>query len=159
MKKWEKMSFQHIKYKAHKHTTQNIQNDKIINFHKGRSCNANSLRNYVLQYPNIDPHPWIYIGHMSGVLCWLWCPTYDVGRSTRVKRNECMLYASSIVFPLPCSPTNMMILGFPFTGCHTGTPGSSSLHSSLKTEVWMIRRLFRRAAISLKSMAALREGE
>ena len=31
-----------------------------------------------------------------------------------------------VVFPLPCKPTNMMILGLPLTGCQAGTPGSSN---------------------------------
>ena len=49
----------------------------------------------------------------------------------------------------------MMTFGFPLVGCQAGTPGSISLHSSLKTADWMILRLFRPAAISSKSMADL----
>ena len=58
-----------------------------------------------------------------------------------------------VVFPLPCKPTNMMILFFPFVGCHAGTPGSMSRHNSLNTADWIIRLLLRPAAISSKSMA------
>ena len=62
-----------------------------------------------------------------------------------------------VVFPLPCSPTNMITFDFPLTGCHTGTPGSSNLHNSLNTDVCIILLLLRPAPISSKSIADLKQ--
>lgn len=42
-------------------------------------------------------------------------------------------FVHDVVLPLPCSPTNMMTFGRPFTGSNGFTPGSTSLHSSWKT--------------------------
>ncbi len=78
-----------------------------------------------------------------------------------------------VVFPLPCKPTNITILGLFFTGCHALTSGSMSyfklilfsfnsnslvLHtrtSSFTTADWINRRLFKPTAVSSRFIACL----
>ena len=69
--------------------------------------------------------------------------------------NRVLTLVQVVVFPLPCRPTNMMTFGCPLVGCHTGTPGSSSLQSSLNTDVSITLLLLSPAPMSSKSMAAL----
>ena len=64
--------------------------------------------------------------------------------------KQSLTLAQVVVFPLPCSPTTMMMLAFPLTGCHIGVPGSNSVQSLLDTKL-----MTGRADKSSKSTAAL----
>jgi hypothetical protein len=55
-----------------------------------------------------------------------------------------------VVLPLPCRPTNMIMLALPFLGVCGFTPGSTSLTNSWNTACWIMRRLFKPEKLAFK---------
>ena len=76
----------------------------------------------------------------------------------KLLETTALTFVQVVVFPLPCRPTNIIMLPLPFVGCQAGTPGSMRRQSSLKTADWIRRRRLRPAAMSSKLIADLCDG-